>query len=165
MRLLRLLGFVKKYQYLHVPSGRIYISKDVVFDESSFPFQSSLSSLSPPTPTLSPQIPISTSLLPSIVPVLSSSAGLTIDSSPPPPPPPYILLLHHLHQCPPMSPFHHSHPQTLPVPLLSGPIIWSPEHRITPEYQRSGHPVSHAYLSHGRLGHHFCQTHIFHASF
>jgi len=39
----------KSYQYLHVPFGRIYICRDVVFDESSFSFQSPLSSLSLPT--------------------------------------------------------------------------------------------------------------------
>ena len=37
----------KGYQCLHASSGHIYISRDVVFDESSFPFQFLHSSLSP----------------------------------------------------------------------------------------------------------------------
>ena len=78
----------------------------------------------------------------------------------------HILLLHHLHQYPPMSPSHRSHPQALPVPLLPGPTIWSPEYRITPDTKGlTSHPVSHAFLSHDRLGHHSCWTQMFHASF
>ena len=118
------------------PSGHIYISRDVVFDKSFFPFQFPLSSLSPPTLMPSSLISIFTSLLPSIVSVPSSHVGPTIDSSSPPPPPHHILLLHHLHQHPPMSPSHHPHPQALPVSLLPGPTIWSIEHKITPEHQK-----------------------------
>ena len=55
----------------------------------NLPFLSSLlCPLSPPTPTPSLPILISTSLLPSIVPVASSHESPTIDSSPPPLPPP-----------------------------------------------------------------------------
>ena len=38
----------KGYQCLHVPSNRVYISRDVVYDENVFPFAAL------PTPTVSP---------------------------------------------------------------------------------------------------------------
>ena len=41
----------KGYKCLHVPSNRVYISRDVIFDENVFPFSNLPSSESPSTST------------------------------------------------------------------------------------------------------------------
>ena len=37
--------FHKSYKYLHLPSNRVYISRDVLFDETQFPFDVKSASL------------------------------------------------------------------------------------------------------------------------
>ena len=48
----------KGYKCLHIPSNRVYISRDVVFDESLFPFASPITAATPPpSTTTSPILP------------------------------------------------------------------------------------------------------------
>lgn len=99
----------KGYKCLHLPTNRIYISRHVIFHETTYPF-ASLSS-SEPSPLSSSPPP------PHILTILPSSLPLQPISSPPSPPPP--------------SP-HNSVPTPLtsfsPLPLLSPP---PPTHHMT----------------------------------
>jgi hypothetical protein len=54
----------KGYRCLHVPSGSIYISRNVVFDENNFPFQNPSVSAAPPTNSLC-HLPLLSQLFPS----------------------------------------------------------------------------------------------------
>jgi len=79
------------YKCLHIPSGKVYIARHVVFDENSFPFLTSklkTSSSSPQIPSslLVPYVPSSTSPTsgssqntPSITPPSSTSASSLIE--------------------------------------------------------------------------------------
>jgi histone deacetylase 1/2 len=47
----------KGYKCLHIPTNRVYISRDVVFDETVFPFSQISSSTPPPLSSTSPPQP------------------------------------------------------------------------------------------------------------
>jgi hypothetical protein len=69
------LDFRSKHQCLHVPSGRLYISRNVVFDESRFPFAI-------PSPPASSSLPVS--LPPSLLIPSCSPSPVAVVSFPSP---------------------------------------------------------------------------------
>jgi hypothetical protein len=82
------LGYSKPhigYKCLHIPTGRLYIARHVVFNENKFPFQSHPVSMSPSCPT-STTLP-SSLRLPTTLPIMtsqpsSSPASTHVPSSP-----------------------------------------------------------------------------------
>jgi len=78
----------KGYKCLHIESGKMYISRDVIFHENSFPFAAVNSVTESPSPIQNSVLPL---LFPSTVstrpsPTLTASPS-TSSSSPSPPPP------------------------------------------------------------------------------
>jgi len=82
------------YRCLHVPSGRIYVARHVIFNESAFPFQTR-----PSTPPVTSSIPVAlpdsirlpSPIVPSPPPTSNTSSPTAIED----PPPTSSLLPHH----------------------------------------------------------------------
>jgi hypothetical protein len=71
----------KGYRCLHVPSGRIFISRNVVFDETLFPFKTSIPASSNSPTSLPLSLPSSIQVPSPFPPESSSSSPLSVSSS------------------------------------------------------------------------------------
>ena len=126
----------KGYKCLHVPTNRVYISRDVVFDEQVFPFAKLPVSTAEPLPLHSSSvasdqfddIAYSPILLPNHGAGTGRGARLEILEEPSSPPDDREVSLHglgdraHAHRAePPPTPTASAPPAPGPAPLISGP--------------------------------------------